>query len=303
MSVKYKDYYELLGVKRSSSDEEIRRAYRQLARKYHPDANRSDPDAEEKFKEINEAYEVLKDSEKRRLYDQLGSNWKQGQDFRPPPGWSGGFGGGGGAQGFNFGGFSDFFESIFGGQGMGGGHAHGDPFSGFHQQQRVSPPSEVTIQVPISRIITGGIHKISLNIPGRGTRTFDVKIPKGIEEGKKIRLSGEGPSGADIHMKIRYQQDGLFRIEGNNIITDAKVSPALAALGGKVSVETPDGAITLTIPAGSSSGRKLRLKGKGLDHPKRGTGDLLVNVIITVPKNLSDEEEKLYRSLLELEKE
>ncbi len=306
MSVKFKDYYEVLGVSRSATAEEIRRAYRQLARKHHPDTNK-DPGAEEKCKEINEAYEVLKETEKRKKYDTLGANWKNGQDFTPPPGWQSHSGG----EGFNFGGFSDFFEAFFGG---GGGGANGgrrttyrspgfqqDPFGGgFGGQGFGGQPeaSEAEVQVPLDRVIHGGVQKIALNIPGRGTRTFDVKIPKGIAEGKKIRLAGEGPNGADIHLKVKYDPAGsAFRIDGVNLITDACISPATAALGGKATVQTPDGAISMKIPAGTSSGRKLRVRGKGL----RAGGDLLVQVMIKVPSQLSDAERELYEKLKGLE--
>lgn len=325
MAVKYKDYYELLGVSRGASAEEIRRAYRQLARKYHPDTNKDDPKAEDKFKEINEAYEVLKDPEKRKLYDSLGENWKEGQNFRPPPGgqhqWSGGFHSG--AEGFNFGDFSDFFEALFGGGfagasggggrggprvdfrtagGRPGGFAGGgDPFFGDLGGQGASPPSEAEIDVPIETVLKGGTHKVTLSIPGKGQRTFDLKIPKGIGEGKKIRLSGEGPDGGDIHLKVRYSANGRYQLEGENVVAEASISPATAALGGKVPVETPEGTIKLSIPAGSSSGRRLRLRGKGLPKVGGGYGDLLVRVMIALPEELGPKEKKLYEQLKEVE--
>lgn len=327
MSVKYRDYYKILGVSRSATAEEIRRAYRQLARKYHPDTNKSDPKAEEKFKEINEAYEVLKDPEKRKLYDSLGENWKAGQQFRPPPGAGyGGFGGNArasGAEGFNFGDFSDFFETLFGGGfagaggggrrvefrtgpgGMGGGY-HGSPEDifggGFGGQQQARPQaSEVEIDVPISTVLHGGAHSLSLSIPGKGTRSFDIRIPKGIAEGKKIRLSGEGPNGSDIHLKVKYADDGRYRTENGALIVDAPVSPAVAALGGKVAVETPDGTINMKVPEGSSSGKRLRLRGKGLHSTHGQRGDLLVQIMIQIPAHLSAEERSLYEELMKLE--
>jgi curved DNA-binding protein len=323
MAVKYRDYYEILGVTRGASDEEIRRAYRQLARKYHPDANKQDPKAEDKFKEINEAYEVLKDKEKRKLYDSLGHNWKQGQNFRPPPGWEGcggaRTGAGPGPEGFNFGGFSDFFEAIFGGAGgpgMGGGgrrvqfRTAGGPsgfgfgadetFPGFGAEPQPSA-SEVTIDVPVETVLEGGIHSISLSIPGRGTKSFDIRIPKGIAEGKKIRLGGEGPQGADIHLKVKYGANGRYRVEESNLVVEARVTPAQAALGGKVAVAAPGGDISVTIPPGSSSGKRLRIRGKGLPRTSGGHGDLLVQVMINLPAHLSEEERKLYEQLLEIE--
>ncbi len=300
MSVKFKDYYETLGISRGATAEEIRRAYRQLARKWHPDTNKTDPKAEEKFKSINEAYEVLKDPEKRKKYDTLGADWKTGQEFRPPPGWQGNAGGGGAGAG-NFGGFSDFFEQFFGGarggpggpradfRGAGGGFPGGFP-------QEAAPVSEVDLAVPISRIVHGGVEHLSLSIPGVGTRTFDVRIPKGIAEGKKIRLAGQGPDGSDIHLKIRYAPDDTYRLEEGNLVVETRVSPATAALGGKAPVATPDGNITMTIPPGSSSGKRLRIRGKGL-----GGGDLLVQVMITVPVSPTAEQRELYEKLRGLE--
>lgn len=326
MAVKFKDYYETLGVSRSATAEEIRRAYRQLARKYHPDANKGDSANEDKFKEINEAYAVLKDPEKRSRYDTLGENWKAGQDFRPPPGFEGFTGGfhggqgGGGARGFNFGGFSDFFEALFGGgfshPGAGGqgprvefrsapggfgagpfsGHAGPSPFD-----QQAAPPSEATIEVPITRIIHGGLQKISLSIPGKGTRRFDVRIPRGIEQGKKIRLRGEGPDGTDIHLKVRYASDSLYRIEAGDLVVNALVPPPVAALGGKAAVETPDGTINVTIPPGSNSGRRLRLREKGLPRPTGNRGDLYVQIMISFPAPLTPEQRELYEKLQALE--
>lgn len=315
MSVAFKDYYEILGVARQAPAEEIRRAYRQLARKYHPDTNKTDPRAEEKFKEINEAYEVLKDPEKRRRYDELGANWKNGQEFRPPPGWEGFAGGGGpGGQGFNFGGFSDFFEALFGGRpggagprvqyrthnGPGPGGFGGSPFGDFGgapPPPQSAPPAEATIEVPLDRILHGGIQRVGLNIPGRGTRTFDVRIPKGIAEGKKIRLSGEGPDGSDIHLKVHYAPGGPWRLEGGHLVTDARITPATAALGGTIEVPTPDGPVTLKVPPHSNSGRRLRLKEKGLPTPTGPRGDLHIHLQITLPETLTEEQLELYRKL------
>ncbi len=326
MAVKYRDYYEILGVSRNASAEEIRRAYRQLARKYHPDANKGDSSSEDKFKEINEAYEVLKDPEKRRRYDQLGDNWRQGQDFRPPPGFEG-FGGftgkgAGGAGGFNFGDFSDFFEVLFGrgfeqaaggaggrgprvefrtsGAGFGGSPFGNGPDPFFEQAQQPSAPSEATIEVPLSRVLHGGMQKVSLSVPGKGTRTFDIRIPRGIEQGKKIRLRGEGPAGADIHLKVRYASDSLYRIEGEDLVTDALVGPATAALGGKAAVETPDGTVNVTIPPGSSSGKRLRLRGRGLPRTNGTQGDLYVQIMIGFEAPPGPEERKLYEQIREL---
>lgn len=322
--MKYRDYYEVLGVSRSASAEEIRRAYRKLARKHHPDVNKNDPKAEERFKEVNEAYEVLKDADRRKQYDALGSNWKQGQDFRPPPGWGGaqGFPGGGAgrsAGGFNFGGFSDFFDAMFGGGGRGGNVRYefrgapggggaqgfsgfgggGNPFAGF-EEQHAPQATEATVDIPISTVLAGGQISIGLNLPGRGVRNYDVRVPKGIAEGKKIRLAGEGEDGGDLLLKVRYAPDSQYRIEGHNVIVDARVTPAEAALGGKVSVNTPGGAVNMTVPPGTSSGKRLRIRGQGLPKGDGSQGDLLVQVMITVPATLSARERELYEELAKL---
>lgn len=325
MAVRFKDYYETLGVSRGASAEEIRRAYRQLARKHHPDANKGEKSSEERFKEINEAYEVLKDPEKRQRYDTLGANWKSGQDFNPPPGWEGyggpgGGGGGGPRAGFNFGGFSDFFEALFGqggaaGQGGrgprvqfrgAGGGPGGFPFDdggGYGGFEQAPSAAEVEIQVPLEVVLAGGPQTISLSIPGRGTQTFTVRIPKGIAEGKKIRLAGEGPNGTDIHLKVAYAAGGPFRMDGDRLVVRAPISPAKAVLGGKVEVPTASGTIAVTVPAGSSSGRRLRIRGRGLATGDGAAGDLLVEIAITVPENPTAAERKLYEELGRLEDE
>lgn len=311
MAVRYRDYYEILGIGRDAKPEDIRKAYRKLARANHPDANPNDPKAEERFKEINEAYEVLKDPEKRRRYDALGANWKQGQEFRPPPGYEFRSGGTSGA-GFNFGDFSDFFEAIFGGGfpngGRGGTRVHfgGAPhgFDGFGPEFGTSAPraavSEAEVDVPLSTVVAGGQQRITLGIPGVGTRTFNVKIPRGIGNGKKVRLAGEGPDGGDILLKVRYADDGVYRWEDETLVTRARISPARAVLGGKTRVETPGGPLNVTVPAGSSSGRRLRLRGRGMPH-SGGAGDLLVELHIDVPQDPGEKERALYQQLLELE--
>lgn len=305
MSVKFRDYYEILGVKRSATSEEIRRAYRDLARKFHPDVNKNDPKAEEKLKEVNEAYEVLKDKEKRRKYDALGADWKNGQEFRPPPGF------GQSAGGFNFGGFSDFFEAVFGGRGPGAQNRRGGtaspfgnmpPGGGFHYQGDFVPDaSEAEVTVPLDTVVEGGTLSIAVGAPGHQTRNLDVRIPKGIAEGKKIRLAGQGDGGGDLILKINYGPGKKYKYENGVLLVEARVSPSTAALGGKATVPTPDGDISLTIPPGSSSGRRLRLREKGLGPSNEKRGDLHVQVMVMVPSSLTRDQQELYEKLATLE--
>lgn len=305
MAVSYKDYYKLLGVERSTSAEEIAKAYKKLARKHHPDLNPGDSSAEEKFKEINEAYEVLKDPEKRKLYDQLGPNWKDGQQFQGAPGYENmnfNFNG----QNFGGAGFSDFFEAVFGqaARGQGGGGGRGgfgpDPFGGFSSRQRRGRDVEAELSVTLEDAIKGGRRTITLTMP-QGDRTLEVNVPAGIREGGKLRLSGQGdsaPGGSagDLFLRIKYEPHSLFRTEGDSIHYDLPLSPWEAVLGTKARVPTLEGEIELTIPAGTSSGRKFRLRGKGLGVGA-SRGDQMVQVQIKVPTELTSRERELWDSL------
>ncbi len=306
MSVKFEDYYETLGVSRDASQADIQKAFRQLARKYHPDKNK-EPGADKKFKAVSEAYEVLKDPDKRKKYDELGQNWKAGQDFRPPPGFEG-FRSGSGHGGFRGspGGFSDFFEMFFN---QSGGHANiNDLFEQAAQRnarggpRRPQQPRTVEAEVNISlhNAYHGGSRSIQLQDPQtKATRSLDVKIPKGVTSGSKIRLSGAAPGGGDLILKIHIAPDPRFTVHGHNLEVDLPVSPWEAALGSKVPLKTLNGEVTLTVPAGAQSGQKMRLRDKGLPKNKSGSehGDLLARIKITVPKQLTDEERDLLEQL------
>ncbi len=311
MSVKYKDYYESLGVSRKATQEEIQRAYRKLARQYHPDVNK-DKDAQQKFAEIGEAYEVLKDPEKRKKYDQLGANWKAGQDFRPPPGFEGfhfDFGGNAGPAGgrgfssrggaFSPGGFSEFFEAIFGQQARGfgdnfSGAGNGDPFArasaGGRTQQ--APLQEVEIDVTVEDLYFGGTRHLTLQDESGRQKRLDVKIPAGAKHGSKIRLTGEG-----LLLKLRIQPHGRFRVTGYDLTTTLKLAPWEAALGAEIDVPLMQGSVTLKVPAGSSSGQRLRVREQGLKQKDGKRGDLFVELSIASPKTLSDEERELFEKL------
>ncbi len=308
MAVKFQDYYQTLGVKRDASQDEIQRAYRKLARKYHPDMNK-EAGASEKFKQIGEAYEVLKDPQKRKKYDTLGENWKAGQEFRPPPGWESHFrsaGGRGGAEGFQFqsgGQFSDFFEAFFSQMASGGGAQGGrgggfeDLFNGARQQGRpqAAPMQEAALSISLHEAFHGTTRSLQLQGPG-GTKTIEVKIPAGTTDGAKIRLAGEG-----LILKVSVAADPRFTVSGRDLTTDVKITPWQAALGGKVDVQTMDGTVSLNIPAGASSGQKLRLKGKGLPSRRKDeAGNLFVRLMIVLPKELSEQELQLYEKLKEL---
>lgn len=299
MAVSYKDYYKLLEVDRTAAAEEISRAYKRLARKYHPDLNPGNKQAEEKFKEINEAYEVLKDPEKRKLYDQLGPNWQHGQNFHGAPGHENvhfTFNG----QNFDGAGFSDFFETLFGGRSGHGASFGGDPFGGYSARPRRGHDVEAELPLSLEDVARGGRRSVTLQTSS-GPRTLEVNVPAGIREGAKLRLAGQGesfPGGTpgDLFLRVRYLPHPVFRVDGDNLQCDVLLAPWEAALGARVPVQTLDGSVELNIPAGSSSGRKFRLRGKGLGSPS-ARGDLLARVMIRVPDKLSDAERELWQKL------
>ncbi|MCT4533785.1 J domain-containing protein [Halodesulfovibrio sp.] len=303
MSVEYKDYYKILGVSKTAGKDEISRAFKKLARKYHPDLNPNDDEAEKKFKEVNEAHEVLKDPEKRRMYDQLGPNWQQGQHFG---------GGGGGYQNMNFGGFqgggdfSDFFETIFGGgggfQGAGGFQGFGGQGGGYANRPQRGRDVEASLSLTLEEAYHGGRKSITLSDAGGGTKSLEVNIPAGIKDGARIRLSGQGDQGyagggaGDLYLKVMIAAHHRFTLDGLNVMLELPLSPWEAALGTEVTVPTLDGNVNLRIAAGTASGRKLRLRGKGLGGSSN-KGDQFVRIKIVVPEAATDKQKELWEEL------
>ena len=299
--MEFKDYYTIIGVKRDATQDEIKRAYRKLARKYHPDVSK-EPDAEARFKEIGEAYEVLKDPEKRAAYDQLGSNWKAGQDFRPPPDWNQGFEfHGGGFTDADASQFSDFFESLFGrGFGRSSGRTRFDV-------RGEDTYAKVLIDLDdayhgATRTLT--LHHTELGPDGRPhvkERTLNVRIPKGVRQGQHIRLAGQGGQGigkgkpGDLYLQVEFRPHPLYRVEGRDVFLNLPVAPWEAALGAKVKIPTPTGTVDLKVPAGSSDGRKLRLKGLGI--PGKPPGDLYAVIQIALPPANTEAAKAAYRDM------
>ncbi|MBE0440101.1 MAG: DnaJ domain-containing protein [Gammaproteobacteria bacterium] len=285
--MEYKDYYQILGVSRDVSPEDLKKAYRKLARKYHPDVSK-EANAEAKFKEVGEAYEALKDPEKRAQYDRFGSNYKNGQSFTPPPGWGGGHGGGASD-------FSSFFESMFGGGGRRGG---GSSDSFFAQGEDVN----AKITISLEEAFKGAQKAIRRPNGSNQTGTLNVKIPAGITAGKKIRLSGQGKasmggSAGDLLLEIAIAPHAFYRLEDKDIYLDLPIAPWEAALGAKVTVPTLAGRINVSIPAGAKSGQKMRLKGRGL--PSKEPGDQFVVLQIMTPPADTDKAKQLYQQMAE----
>ena len=310
--MKYQDYYQALDVPRTATQDDIKKAYRKLARKYHPDVSKL-PDAEAKFKEINEANEVLKDPEKRAAYDQMGSNWKAGQEFQPPPNWDEGFefrggaaGGGspfGGAEGFDA---SDFFESLFGRRGRAGGSPR-------RSASMQGEDHHAKVLIDLEDALHGAERSISLRVPKEGAdgrvaleeRRLDVHIPRGIRAGQHLRLAGQGAPGSggapagDLYLEIEFKPHPRFRVDGNDVYVDLPLAPWEAALGATVEATTPEGEVQLTIPKGSAAGRKLRLKGRGLPAAKAGgsAGDLYAVLSIALPPAEPEKAREAYAAM------
>jgi curved DNA-binding protein len=311
MAVQYKDYYESLGVSRGAGDAEIKKAFRKLAREFHPDVAKDKKRAEEKFKEINEAYEVLSDPVKRKKYDELGANWKSGAEFRPPPGWEN-FGGqpsrGRGAAGpgaeefeFHFGGtgFSDFFEQLFG-SAAGGRRGGFSGFRNFEEQEMAERGRDVEgdLMVTLEEAARGSVRSVNVRHNSH-TQTYQVRIPPGVTEGQKLRLAGRGETGSgggqagDLYLRVRLARHPDFEVDGANLVYDAEIAPWEAVLGAEISVPTLTGRVNIKIPAGTQSGQKLRVRGRGLSVD----GDLFVVIKIVVPAKISDSEKELWEQL------
>jgi curved DNA-binding protein len=338
--VQYKDYYQTLGVPRGASDADIKKAFRKLAREHHPDVAKNKKQAEEKFKEINEAYEVLSDPAKRKRYDELGANWQSGAEFRVPPGWesftrgrtASGRGPGGAEYEFQFGGtgFSDFFEQIFGSmggrgaQGFGRGGGFAEDAMGTERGQDIQGDILVTLE----EAMRGSVRSVSVRhavacdscrgtgqrnrracsaCGGNGqvvkTETYQVKVPAGVTEGQRLRLAGRGEAGmgggaaGDLYLQVRLARHPDFEVEGHNLIHEAEIAPWEAVLGANIAVPTLAGKVNIKVPPGTQNGQKLRVRGRGLPQRGGGSGDLIVETRIEVPKRVADSERKLWEQL------
>ena len=332
MAVQFKDYYEVLGVPRAASDDEIKKAFRKLARQYHPDVAKDKKTAETKFKEINEAYEVLGDPAKRKKYDELGPNWKQGAEFRPPPGWEGFAGGGrggrpsGGFQEFHFGGtgFSDFFEQLFGSGRRGGARPGGFADDLAERGGDIEGDIMVTLEeavkgstrtISVERGVTcdhcGGTgernRRVCPTCGGAGrvhkTEQYQVRIPPGVANGQRLRIAGRGEAGVggaapgDLYLRVRLAKHPEFQVEESNLVFEADLAPWEAVLGAQLSVPTLDGRVNIKIPPGTQNGQRLRVRSRGLPQRGGGQGDLLVTVRIEVPANVGEAERAAWEQL------
>jgi curved DNA-binding protein len=306
--MQFKDYYQQLGVERDATADVIKKAFRKLARKYHPDVSK-EPDADQRMKEVNEAYTVLSDPEKRAAYDQLGRNPQAGQDFQPPPGWDAGFefsgheSPGGQSNGANAAEFSDFFSQLFGR----GGAQRG--FGGHGQFRMQGEDHHAKVMLDIEDSFTGATRQITLNAAGIDDsghlsvkpRTLNVKIPRGVTEGQTIRLAGQGAPGhggapaGDLLLEVHFRPHQQLRVSGHDLSMTLKVTPWEAALGATVEVPLPDSTIKLRIPAGAQSGQPLRVRGKGL--PSQPPGDLLVEIQVVLPAATTPRARELYETM------
>lgn len=301
--MEYKDYYQVLGVKKTATSDEIKKAYRKLARKYHPDISK-EVNAEEKMKEINEANAVLSDTEKRAAFDQLGNQYQSGQEFRPPPDWNAGFEySGDGMSGAESADFSEFFANLFG-QGM----KHDN-----HKGSRRGQDHHAKIFIDLLDTLQGTTKSISLHTPQQDQqghvvlkeRVLNVKIPKGVKEGQHIRLPGQGTLGfgggasGDLFLEVHFKQDNIYRVEGRDIYINVAITPWEAALGETIKVITPTGDVQMKVPVNSKSGSKLRLKGRGIPA-KDIAGDLFAILNIVTPPANNEKEKQFYKEMAEV---
>jgi curved DNA-binding protein len=298
--VEFKDYYQVVGVEKSAPADEIKKAYRKLARKYHPDVSK-EADAEKRMKEVNEAYAVLSDPEKRAAYDQLGSRWQTGQDFQPPPGWDAGFEfSGDGAHGAQAADFSDFFASLFGRAGRDSGTGDYQMRGGDHHAKILIDLSDAyhgatrTITLRAAKLDASG-HVVTEE------RTLNVQIPKSVKEGQHIRLAGQGSPGmgggpaGDLYLEVHFSPDPRYRVEGRDVYETVPVAPWEATLGASIEVPTPSGNVQVKVPAGSQAGRKLRLKGRGI--PGNPPGDLYLVLEVVLPPADTDKARQIYQTM------
>ncbi|MBA3881149.1 MAG: J domain-containing protein [Chthoniobacterales bacterium] len=315
MAVQFRDYYETLGVSKSATADEIKSAFRKLARKHHPDVAKDKKAAEEKFKQINEAYEVLSDPIKRQKYDQLGADWNQpGGGFQPPPGWgrqqAGGgtpFGGGNGGVEFEFGGtgFSDFFEAFFGGGRAQSGFGRGG-FAGREATAERGSDVEADIMVTLEEALHGSKRTVSLRRSSSSkVESYTVRIPRGVHEGQRIRLAGQGEAGArggksgDLFLRVRMARHPDFTVEGSDLVHELELDLWQAVLGTELEVPTLEGKARMKIPPGTPQGQRFRLRARGLPNSSGSRGDLYVVIELCVPKKLTDRERELWTHLAE----
>jgi curved DNA-binding protein len=298
-NMEYKDYYAILDLDKKANQDEIKKAYRRLARKYHPDVSK-EKNAEEQFKDVQEAYEVLKDPKKREAYDTLGSNWRGGQDFRPPPNWEGAqFHGSDGGQfsSEDMAGFSDFFSQMFGGGGRQGGFRRQH---GFEDVKQRGGDQNAKIAISLSDAYHGSSRTFQLHMPD-GKHTIKVNIPAGSTSGQKLRLTGQGGPGisggpaGDLYLEIEVQPDSLYSLQGRDVYITLPVTPWEAALGAEIKVPTLGGAVGMKLAPGTHAGQRLRLKGRGL--PGHSQGDQYAIVQLVAPAATTPEQKKLYEEM------
>ena len=300
--MQFKDYYAVLGVARDASEDEVKRAFRKLARKHHPDVSQA-PDAAGKMQELNEAYEVLRDPQRRAAYDRVGQGRQGGQDFSPPPGWDAGFEFSGGPDGAaDFGAHSDFFEALFGAARRGAQRPR-------HGAQGRGEDHHARIVIPLEDAFHGATRTLTLRNPEVDAtghvvlreRQLDVRIPKGIRAGQQIRLAGQGMAGAagqpagDLYLEVQFEPHRRYRVDGRDIHLTLRVAPWEAALGAQVPLRTPEGVLELTVPAGSQGGRKLRLRGRGI--PGNPAGDLYAVLEVVLPPADSGKARAMYAQM------